>query len=45
MVQIRIGLELLSSHFNIIISAQINTAQSGLSDFFYSLFDTVSEKN
>jgi hypothetical protein len=32
--QIHIGLKLLPSHFNITISAQINTAQSGLDVFF-----------
>jgi hypothetical protein len=42
--QIHVGLKLLSSHFNITISAQINTAPSGLSLFFYSLFGIVSEK-
>jgi hypothetical protein len=37
-------LELLSSQFNISISARINTAPAGSGDFFYSLFGIVSDE-
>jgi hypothetical protein len=36
---------MLSSQFNISISARINTALVGSGIFFYSLFGVVSEKN
>jgi hypothetical protein len=41
--QTHVGLKLLVSHFNITISARINTVQSGYG-VFYSLFRIVSEK-
>jgi hypothetical protein len=41
--QIHVGLKLLSSHFNITISAWINTAPSSLS-VFYSLFGVISQE-
>jgi hypothetical protein len=41
--QIHIDLELLSSHFNIIINAQISTVQSS-SGIFYNLFGVVGEE-
>jgi hypothetical protein len=41
--QTHVGLKLLVSHFNITISARINTVQLG-SGVFYSLFRIVSEK-
>jgi hypothetical protein len=31
---IHVGLELLTSHFNLTITTRINTAQPGLGDFF-----------
>jgi hypothetical protein len=42
--QIHAGLELLSSQFNISISAWINTAPASLGDFCYSLFGVVSDE-
>jgi hypothetical protein len=42
--QIHAGLELLPSQFNISISARINTAPTGSSGFFYSLFGVVSDE-
>jgi hypothetical protein len=42
--QVHASLELLSSQFNISISARINTAPVGSSGFFYSLFGVVSDK-
>jgi hypothetical protein len=44
MRQINDGLKLLTSHFNITISTQINTAPPGSGVFFYSLFGIVSEE-
>jgi hypothetical protein len=41
---IHVGLKLLPSHFNISISARINTAPSGFGDFFYSLFGIISKE-
>jgi hypothetical protein len=42
--QIHVDLELLTSYFNLIIRARINTIQLGSGDFFYSLFWIVSKK-
>jgi hypothetical protein len=42
--QIHVGLELLTSQFNISISARINTAPAGSSGFFYSLFGVISDE-
>jgi hypothetical protein len=44
-MQIHIGLKLLHSHFNISISAWINTASPGSGDYFYSLFGIISEES
>jgi hypothetical protein len=37
-------LELLSSQFNISINARINTAPTDSGDFFYSLFEIISDE-
>jgi hypothetical protein len=42
--QIHVGLKPLPSHFNIIISAWINTARSSTGDFFYNLFGIIFEE-
>jgi hypothetical protein len=42
--QIHVGFELLSSQFNISISAWINIAPAGSGDFFYSLFRIISDE-
>jgi hypothetical protein len=43
-MHIHTSLELLPSQFNISISAQINTALVGSGDFFYSLFEVISDE-
>jgi hypothetical protein len=41
---IHVDLELLHNHFNIIISARINTVPPSLGGFFYNLFGIVSKE-
>jgi hypothetical protein len=43
-MQIHAGMELLSSQFNISISARINIASTGSGGFFYSLFEIISNE-
>jgi hypothetical protein len=42
--QIHVSLKLLPSHFNISISARMNTASPDSDEFFYSLFVIISEE-
>jgi hypothetical protein len=42
--QIHAGLELLLNQFNISISVRINTAPAGSGNFFYSLFEIISDE-